>query len=211
MGEAGDGGSALEAIAQHNPDLILLDIRMPGLDGMAVAEQLRQQPDPPLVVFTTAYSEHAIDAFGVEAIDYLLKPIRIEKLQQTLERAKERLSSQMPEGSEPVPEIRSTFHGGVELIPVTEVLYAQAESKYVTLYLKDGRERLIEESLKQLEQRLGDYLMRVHRNALVGHQHITGILQQQDHHYVQLIGDRLGPQISRRQKTEIKQELQSRM
>lgn len=211
IGEAGDGATALTEIARLQPDLLLLDIRMPGIDGMQVAQQLRQQSIPPLVIFTTAYSEHAIDAFGVEAIDYLLKPIRVEKLQAALQRAEERLRQRLPVGgdAEIIPEIRTTYHGGEELIPVTEILYAQAESKYVTLYLT-GRERLVEDSLRQLEQRLGRYLLRVHRNALVGRRQISGMLQYKGEHYVQLQGGQRGPQISRRHLSEVKQLLQQR-
>jgi two-component system, LytTR family, response regulator AlgR len=210
VGEADNGGHALELIETLAPNLVLLDIRMPGLDGMAVARQLQKSLKPPLIVFTTAYSEHALDAFGVEAIDYLLKPIRAENLNTTLKRAEDRLKATSTPATNKTPQLRTTSHGIVELIPITEILYAQAESKYITLFLAE-RELLIEDSLKQLESRYSHYLLRVHRNALVGRDKVRGIVHKQEQHYIQLLGERLGPQISRRHLSEVKKELHDRL
>ncbi|MDH3353902.1 MAG: response regulator transcription factor, partial [Chromatiales bacterium] len=183
--EADSGTSALAKIKTHSPDIILLDIRMPGLDGMGLAHKLQALKSPPLIIFTTAYSEHALEAFGVEAIDYLLKPIRKEKLAHAIRKARERI---MPIAKTEEPMLRAIEKGKVSLIPLSDILYFQAESKYVTACLSE-RNLLLEESLKQLESRFDKTVIRVHRNALVPQQQIIGIIKMEDdEQHIQLKG-----------------------
>ncbi|MCW8918169.1 MAG: LytTR family DNA-binding domain-containing protein [Gammaproteobacteria bacterium] len=208
VGEAGDGKAALSATAALQPDLILLDIRMPGMDGMAVARHLATLPQPPRVIFTTAYGEHALEAFEAQAIDYLVKPVRRERLAQALERAARLLTP--PAASIPLAgpaHLTVKKQGRIELLPVEEILYYQADHKYVTAHLAQ-REALLEESLKQLEELLGERVIRVHRNALVARSAITG-LERDSHgvHYATLRDIGRGPEISRRLVAEVRRQL----
>jgi two-component system response regulator AlgR len=208
VGEAADGKAALHATAELQPDLILLDIRMPGMDGMETARHLATLPHPPRVIFTTAYSEHALEAFEAQAIDYLVKPVRKERLAQALQRAATLIA--------PVATISATAgpthltvkkQGKIELLPIEEILYYQADHKYVTAHLAH-REELLEEPLKQLEELLGERVIRVHRNALVSRAALIGL--ERDHagsHYVTLREIGRGPEISRRLVAEVRRLL----
>ncbi|MBE0509802.1 MAG: LytTR family DNA-binding domain-containing protein [Chromatiales bacterium] len=191
--EAADGQQALQRMVEHPVEVVLLDIRMPGMDGMAVARALQALPQPPVVIFTTAYGEHALEAFEAQAMDYLLKPVRLERLQQALERAASLFSSR-----EPSPQLSVRRHGELHLLPLDEVLYFQADHKYVTAY-RSGREDLLEESLKQLEEAWPERLLRVHRNALVAIRALAGLEKQADGSWrVVLKGIAHGPEVSRR-------------
>ena len=205
ISEADSGNTALTAIKKEDLDLILLDIRMPGLDGMGLAHKIQALSRPPFIIFTTAYSEHAVDAFGVEAIDYLLKPIRKEKLAEAIDKVKSRVT----QPAEP-PMLRTTEKDKITLIPLSDILYFQAESKYVTACLSE-RNLLLEESLKQLESRFGKAVVRVHRNALVSQQQINGIVKAEDgEQHIQLQDGQVGPAISRRHLPEIRKLLKER-
>ncbi len=205
VSEADNGTTALTAIKEARPSVILLDIRMPGLDGMGLARKIQALSNPPLIIFTTAYSEHAIEAFDVEAIDYLLKPIRKEKLAEALNKAKAR----SPQTSQ-APMLRTVEKDKITLIPLSDILYFQADSKYVTASLSE-QNLLLEESLKQLESRFGDAVIRVHRNALVPQQQIAGIVKMEDdEQHIQLQGGQVGPAISRRHLPEIRKLLKER-
>jgi two-component system response regulator AlgR len=208
VGEAADGKAALSATAALQPDLILLDIRMPGMDGMAVARHLATLPRPPRVIFTTAYGEHALEAFEAQAIDYLVKPVRKERLAQALERAAQLLTPPAASAPETGPtHLTVKKHGGIELLPVEEILYYQADQKYVTAHLAQ-REELLEESLKQLEELLGGRVIRIHRNALVSRGAITGLERDRSGaHYATLRGLGRGPEISRRLVAEVRRQL----
>ena len=206
VGEAGDGKAALAATAELQPDLLLLDIRMPGMDGMATARHLATLPSPPQVIFTTAYGEHALEAFEAQAIDYLVKPVRRERLEQALQR----LEKMRPAAAKNVAEapgpahLTVKKHGRMELLPIDEILYYQADNKYVTAYLA-GREELLEESLKQLEELLGERVIRIHRNALVSRSALIGMEKDSEgvqHVTLREIGR--GPEISRRLVPEIR-------
>jgi two-component system response regulator AlgR len=206
VGEAADGKAALSATAALQPDLILLDIRMPGMDGMAVARHLATLPRPPRVIFTTAYGEHALEAFEAQAIDYLVKPVRKERLAQALERAATFMATAA--GAAPAAAGPSHLtvkkHGNIELLPVEEILYYQADHKYVTAHLAN-REELLEEPLKLLEELLGERVIRIHRNALVTRAAITGLEKDAGgSHYVTLRGIGRGPEISRRLMAEVR-------
>ncbi|KZZ42677.1 hypothetical protein A3759_22500, partial [Thalassolituus sp. HI0120] len=165
----GDGEAALSWLRQHKCDLVLLDIQMPGKTGLQVAEELQQFEQVPLVVFCTAYDEHALQAFRVKAIDYLMKPIAKDDLRRALQRTAQWLD-QLPEEQEDRggcrTHISARTHTGMQLIPLTDVFYFYADQKYVNVHHTQG-ETLIDDSLKQLEEEFGAHFLRVHRSALV--------------------------------------------
>ncbi|NRF70821.1 response regulator transcription factor [Aquincola sp. S2] len=165
VGEAGDAAAALALLQQTACDVVLLDIAMPGRDGLYFADDLRRQPEPPLVVFVTAHADHALRAFEVDATDYLTKPVRRERLQAALLRVAER-RAQHAESAPSGPTLVVSDRGRVLRVPATEVLYLKAEQKYVTLCSQRGR-WVLDDALADLEQRLGPGFLRVHRNAVV--------------------------------------------
>jgi two-component system response regulator AlgR len=176
VAEAADGLEALERLAAIEVDLALVDIRMPRLDGIELAQQLARLPRPPAVVFVTAYDSYAVQAFELNAIDYLLKPVRAARLADALRKASgksvmaERLTPLAPEGRR---HLRCSERGRVLLVPVAEVLYFRADQKYVTARTRE-REFLLEESLNHLEQEFGGRFLRVHRSCLVARDAVAG-------------------------------------
>jgi two-component system response regulator AlgR len=168
VGEAGNATQALVWLQSQSCDLMLLDIHMPGRDGTQLAAELRQQPQPPVVVFVTAHAEHALRAFDLDAVDYLTKPVRRERLHAALQRVAQRLALQplraAPAEAEPVVVVSD--RGRVVRVPVSDVLYLKAELKYVTLRTAEHT-YVLDDALSDLEQRLGEPFIRVHRNALV--------------------------------------------
>ena len=179
--EAENGAEALMMVERHQPDLILLDISMPVMDGLEVAKHLSSMPNPPAVIFTTAYGEYALEAFSTKATGYLMKPIRQEQLLKSLEQAKSLNRVQRTEilddNEDTGParkHICARMRGNLELIPIEDVYYFQADQKYVTVRHKKG-EVIIEESLKSLESDLSQRFIRIHRNALVAKSRITGL------------------------------------
>ena len=172
VGEAGNAAQALVQLAERACDLVLLDVQMPGRDGMQLAAELRSMKQPPAVVFVTAHAEHALRAFELEAVDYLTKPVKRERLQAALQRVAQRrasLAPAAPPGSEAAaeaPVIIVSDRGRVVRVPVADVLYLKAELKYVTLRTA-AHTHVLDDSLSDLEERLGDRFLRVHRNALV--------------------------------------------
>ncbi len=165
VGEAGDADEAIALLAQQPVDLLLLDIAMPGRDGLKLADELRRRPVPPKVVFVTAHADHALRAFEVEAVDYLTKPVRRERLQAALLRVDERRGITAPVAPQG-PMVVVSDRGRVLRVPASEVLYLKAEQKYVTLCSARGR-WVLDDALADLEQRLGPGFLRVHRNAVV--------------------------------------------
>lgn len=171
-GEAGNGQEALEVAAKVNPDVVLLDIRMPGLDGIETAHHLNSSDVPPAVIFTTAYDEYAIEAFEANAIGYVLKPVRRERLEQALAQAARLTNDALSDVgrrsgvSERRKHICARVQNELKLIPVNEVYYFVADQKYVSVVHRDGRD-LIDDSLKSLEQEFTDRFVRIHRGALV--------------------------------------------
>ena len=167
VGEAATATQAMSWLAQHDCDVVLLDIQMPGVDGTRLAAELREQPQAPAVVFVTAHAEHAVKAFELDAIDYLTKPVRRERLQAALARVVERQRLRpATEAASSEPVLVVNDRGRVTRVPVSEVLYLKAELKYVTL--RTARHTyVLDESLAELEERLGPRMLRVHRNALV--------------------------------------------
>ena len=191
--QAENGLIALEQSEQHNPDIILLDIRMPGMDGIETASKLSALETPPAIIFTTAYDEYALDAFDTQAIAYLLKPIRKEKLDKALQSAKRlnrvQLQNIQAEESETQDKYLSVrIHSGVRKIELDDIFYFQADQKYVTVKYREG-EVLIEESLKSLEARFSDSFIRIHRNALISKQQLKAIRKDQQGHYLTELKD----------------------
>ncbi|MEC9363005.1 MAG: LytR/AlgR family response regulator transcription factor [Sinimarinibacterium flocculans] len=216
VGEAGDGETALDVIDDEEPDLVLLDIRMGGIDGLQVGRQLAEMDVPPAVIFTTAYSEHALSAFDASAQGYLLKPIRLEKLRDALQRVRKPTRAQKPQGAAPgdggKPKrefVLATTRDGLVRVPVDEILYFLADQKYTTVYHLHG-EVLIEESLKTLEADFEPLFLRVHRKALVNTRYIAGLerdRQGDPHHWLKLkhVNDPLP--VSRRRLAEVRRFL----
>jgi two-component system, LytTR family, response regulator AlgR len=177
VGEAATARDAVDVLAGAPADVILLDIRMPEMDGLEFAQHLQKLPQPPAIVFTTAYDAYAIRAFEVHAIDYLLKPIRAARLKEALVRAQARRApspAALRDLSESAPAFLSAQERGrIHLIPVSDVIYLKAELKYVTVRTAQ-REYLIEDALARLEQEYPDRFVRVHRNCLVARSAIRG-------------------------------------
>jgi two-component system, LytTR family, response regulator AlgR len=181
VGEAANAVQAADFLAAHECDLLLLDVHMPGLDGMKFAARLRQQPTPPAIVFVTAHAEHALQAFELEAVDYLTKPVKRERLQAALQRVAQRLAQQVerPEAATADDEVLVVSdRGRVVRVPVAEVLYLKAELKYVTLRTA-GHSYVLDDSLAELEARLGERFLRVHRNALVARPAVRALERRQ--------------------------------
>jgi len=180
VGEAMNGAEAVEKTTELNPDVLLMDIRMPGMDGLEAAMHLMSMETPPSVIFTTAYDQHALDAFEVNAVDYLLKPIRKDRLDKALAKAGKLSLQQLHEinqaQEQPAARTHISVHlrGNIRLIPVPEIIYFLADSKYVTVRTAK-EEHLIEDSLVNLEREFGKAFLRIHRNALVATIYVQGI------------------------------------
>lgn len=206
VGEAANGREALEIVNQGVVDLLLMDIRMPVMDGVEAAEHLKKMENPPRLVFTTAYDAYAIKAFELNAIDYLLKPIKRDRLLAALQKAGPPPATTALAGARQGPRKHLSIHerGRVVLIPVADVLYLRAELKYVTVRTAE-REFLLDESLTKLEEEFQQDFVRIHRNALVARKAIQGFEKQSDgegdNHWVVILSgldERLA--VSRRQQ-----------
>ncbi len=214
VGEAANGREALDRLAAVHADVVLLDIRMPQMDGLELAQHLNKLDKPPVIVFTTAYNDYAIQAFEQRAIDYLLKPIRLGRLFEALSRARAAVpvKSEVLQELTPEPRRNLSIHerGKIHLIPVEQVLFLRAELKYITVRTAE-REYLIEEPLSALEKEFAARMIRIHRNCLVAKSEIEGFEKVSDeeggesHWAVKLRGlDELLP-ISRRQQFIVKE------
>lgn len=185
VGHACDGRAAVEAAARLAPELVLLDIRMPIMDGVEAARHLARLDNAPAIIFCTAYDEHALAAFDAGAIDYLVKPVRIERLRAALERVRRYSHSEIQRVETKAIAPRQRTHlcarvrGNLVLVPVLDILYLQAEDKYVVVH-HTGGEVLIEETLKSLETEFEDRFVRIHRNCLVARQHLSGLSRNGD-------------------------------
>ena len=180
VGEAGNGREALDKLADTAVDVVLLDIRMPQMDGIELAQHLNKLPRQPVIIFTTAYDDYAIKAFELHAVDYLLKPMRMARLLEALARAREAAPVQNDVLKELSPEPRKNLssheRGKIYLIPIEQVLYLRAELKYVTVRTAE-REYLIEESLSALEKEFAARFVRIHRNCLAAKEAIEGFVK----------------------------------
>jgi two-component system response regulator AlgR len=209
-GEAANGEQALDLVDRLQPDIVLLDVRMPGIDGLEVARHLATLPEPPAVIFTTAFDEYALQAFESEVVAYLLKPIRAEKLQAALAKAARLTRPQLQQIANAAREPNRRTHIGVrgrdglKLIPLDDVLCFQADQKYTTVKHAKG-EDLIEDSLKTLEEEFAPGFLRVHRNALVNTKYLERIARDASgQHFVHLRGMEGSVEVSRRMAGDLK-------
>lgn len=178
-GEAGNANEALALLRSQAFDAALVDVGMPGPDGLALAETLRTLPQPPAVVFVTAHAEHAVAAFELEAVDYLTKPVRLERLQTALQKVERALSLHRGNRGETSQTLLIQDRGRTERVPLTQVIYFKAELKYVTLRTA-ARSYILDGSLTELEDRYADRFLRVHRNALVARHAIRALEKHYD-------------------------------
>ena len=210
--EARNGREALEVLNREKVDIVLLDIRMPEIDGMEAARHIAGMVSPPAIIFTTAFDSYAIKAFEVNAIDYLLKPIRLERLLTALgkTRASPPVSRQALEAAANQPRRHLSVHerGKIHLVPMADVLFLRAELKYVTVRTAE-REYLVEESLTNLEEEFADAFVRIHRNCLVARAAIAGFERNAEESesgwavVIKATGEKLP--VSRRQHHVVKQ------
>ena len=205
--EAGDGQQVLDACAALRPHAVLLDIAMPGLDGLETARRLAGLVPPTAVVFCTAYDEHALSAFEAAALDYLVKPVRPERLAAALERVRSfHAGHPLPEEARRT-QLCARLRGSLRVIPIDEVHYLQAEEKYVVVHHARG-EDLIEEPLKALEEEFGDRFVRIHRNCLVARQELVELRRGADGHVQAVLRSGGVPlEVSRRCVPHLKQTL----
>lgn len=178
--EAGHASQALAWLQHHPVDVVLLDIHMPGADGLTLAHALRDLPQPPAVVFVTAHAEHAVQAFELEAVDYLTKPVRLERLQASLQKV-ERLTHTVrwlePDLPQEVLVIQD--RGQTERVPIARVVYLKAELKYITVRTA-ARSYILEGSLGELEEKYQTQFVRIHRNALIARRAVRALVKQHD-------------------------------
>jgi len=204
---ANNGLQAIEACQLQKPDVILMDIRMPGMDGLEAAQHISQIDEPPAIIFTTAYDEYALEAFKVNAVGYLLKPVREQHLKEALDKACSLNHAQLnavKSQHEGRTNITAKISGNIKLVPVKDIVYFQAELKYVTVKYLNG-ETIIEDTLKELQAEFSESFVRIHRNAIVAKKFITGIHRDnQGHSYVVLGEDDKKLEISRRHLSEVK-------
>lgn len=208
VGEASTGRELIELLQDVTADLVLLDIRMPDMDGIEAARHLLALAHPPSVIFTTAFDVYAVRAFEMHAIDYLLKPIRLQRLHDALMRIR-RTAPTVDLLQEIAPQARShipvTERGRVALVQVDKILYMRAEQKYVCLKTPE-RDYLLEESLSKLEQEFSDSFVRVHRNCLVSRACIEGFERAEEGQWqVKLRGLEETLPVSRRQQHVVRQ------
>ncbi len=180
MAEAANGPQAITALRQTAIDLVLLDVHMPGMDGVQLAQTIAGMPQPPAVVFVTAHAEHAVQAFDVAAIDYLTKPVRLERLQQALQKVERFVLSKFPPSADgPVHTLIIQDRGRTERVPVAEVLYLKAELKYVTVRTAT-RSYILDGALNELEEKYPAQFMRIHRNALIARRAVRALEKHYD-------------------------------
>jgi two-component system, LytTR family, response regulator AlgR len=210
VGEAASGHEALRETHERAPDVVLLDVRMPGMDGLEAARHLNVLEEPPAVIFTTAYDQYAVEAFQAHAVGYLLKPVRREQLAAALTRAGRLTRAQLQRlaaagAAERRTHIAARHREGLKLIPVEEVLYFLADQKYTTVRHLHG-EHLIDDSLRLLEGEFGTAFVRIHRNALVAVRYLERIERSAEGQYlVHLRGCEAPLQVSRRMAGELKE------
>ncbi|TVS13770.1 MAG: DNA-binding response regulator [Wenzhouxiangella sp.] len=204
-GSASHAGEALEACLSLHPDVVLLDVEMPGMDGVSAARRMLRLDQPPQIVFVTAFEQYAVDAFDLHALDYLVKPVRAERLDKALRRA----AATRQRGRGRRITLSARLGERLLAIPLDEVRVLLAEDKYTCVHYVGG-EALIEDSLMSLEERFGEHFVRVHRAALVSRQHLRALVRDPDgHERVEVEGCRVRPEVSRRNLATIRRLLTS--
>jgi two-component system, LytTR family, response regulator AlgR len=213
LSEAEHGVAALRLIREKSPELVLLDIRMPVMDGLEVVHHLAGLESPPAIIFTTAYQDYALDAFDAHAVDYLMKPVRKERLQQAISKAKVlskinvRKLRDKDGANNHRTHLSTIVQGNLQIIPVEKILYLKADQKYVTAVWPEG-ELLIDDSLKSLEQEFASHFIRIHRNALVSLRHIKGLDKDEEGNpCIKLQGMKARLPISRRHTSNVRKAL----
>jgi two-component system response regulator AlgR len=215
-GVCSNGADALALVGKLAPSVVLLDIRMPGMTGIEVARHLGTLADPPAIVFTTAYDEYALEAFESQAVGYLLKPVRSERLARALKQASRLSAPQLLGLAMAAVPLAARQHVAVrvrdelKLIPVKEIRYFRADQKYVTVR-HSGGEDLIDESLKELEEEFARDFVRAHRSILVAIAHVQGLERatDEDGYALRLRGEAEPLAVSRRQLAELRKRLAS--
>ena len=211
LGEAADGESAIQQLDSLDPDLLLLDIEMPGENGLQLASQITNRPNPPAIIFCTAHDEFALPAFAVAPSGYLLKPVNVEQLAQAIAQARRLSKPQLlqtepntPPASSGRRQIKAVSRRGVQLIDVDDIRCFIAEDKYVVAH-HSGGETVLDESLKELEAEFGERFVRVHRGALVAVAYITALVRSSGgRNRIQLRGVSAAPEVSRRLLPQVK-------
>ncbi|MFZ5653657.1 MAG: LytR/AlgR family response regulator transcription factor [Pseudomonadota bacterium] len=214
IGQASHGQEAVRLARELSPDVVFMDVRMPGMDGLAAAQYLAELDPPPAVIFCTAYGDYAVEAFSSQAVGYLLKPVRQADLAAALNRARRVNKAQLADLRqqpgmmlEGRTHITSRTRRGTDLVPVVEVALFQADHKYVTAFHGE-QESLLDETLRDLEQEFEGRFIRIHRNALISIAHIEGLERGQDgQHFVRLRNLDIKPQVSRRHLAGLKKLL----
>lgn len=206
-GEAADGLAALDQVSAVNPDVVLLDVRMPRMDGMEAARHLAALDTPPAVIFTTAYDEYALAAFDANAVAYLLKPVRGDRLSAALQRACRPSRAQLGALSTGAPRrhLAARIGDRLQLVPVARVCAFSADNKYVVARYPDG-ELVLNETLKELEHEFANAFIRVHRNTLVAVEHVESF----DGERVTLAGIDAPIEVSRRHTAALRKFLRGR-
>lgn len=214
VGEASNAVQAMEQIQRTGCDLVMLDIHMPGVDGITLASTLREMAAPPAIVFVTAYAEHAVHAFELEAVDYLTKPVRRERLQQALQKVVRLRSATEGASDNGLPEsLIIQERGRSERVALADVIYLKAELKYITVRTAD-KEHIFDGALSDLEQRYAHLFVRVHRNALVSRRAVRAVEKHNDPvegegWMVRLDGVEERLAVSRRQLAAVREALMS--
>lgn len=208
IGQAASGMQAVTLCNELSPDVVLLDIRMPGMDGLEAAGHMMALEEPPAIVFCTAYEEHAIEAFKVHAVGYLLKPVRREDLKEILINVRKTNKAQLVAIAESDGQHRlhlsARTRRGIELVAIDDIRFLQADQKYVTVRHGQG-ELLIDETLRDLEIEFDARFIRVHRNSLVAVKHIVGLDRDENGHYevrMEGVDDKI--QVSRRHISSVR-------
>lgn len=204
VASAADGAEAVHEAERLQPDVAVLDVRMPGVDGLDAARQLAGLEHPPAIVFCTAYDEYALRAFDAHAVDYLMKPVRLERLRQALERARRIGAVRLAQVAGEIAPTRQRTHicarvrGNLVLVPVADVVYLLAEDKYVAVHHVKGQV-LIEDPLKDIEDEFTDRFVRIHRNCLIARERLAGLTRAADGRvFARLIGSDDELEVSRR-------------
>jgi len=215
IGEASNGQEAILRCDELQPDILLLDIRMPEMDGLQAAQHLSQLEQPPAIIFTTAFDSHALAAFETCAVAYLLKPVRREQLQLAIEKAQKLNRVQLVQidtlqhPAEEQEHLTVQVGNTTQLIPINEIDFFRAEQKYVVIY-RGAEQYLLEVSLKSLEERFTHRFVRIHRNALVAIKAISALQRDDKGHYQMLLHNQKEPlEVSRRLVSQLKEKIKN--